>query len=129
MSVLELWLLVGLYSGINHCYKALWLWKMRIQCYSNRNWIPLTAGRLLVCFCSPSLSSGNFHAVNWGIDLGPTMFVLSSVYHHRRKLEQEFVHIWHNTKECDQWLQHSVLFLKEYWNAWGIVVLLFKHFF
>lgn len=49
----------------------------------------MTVGRLSVCFSSPSLFTGNFHVVNGGIDSGSILFVLSSVYHLRRKQEWE----------------------------------------
>lgn len=115
---------IMLSSAICRCNEALWLWKMCIQCYSDGDWIPLALEEWQLedywfVFVPLSLSSGNFHAVNWGIDSNPTMFVLSPVYHHRRNLEQEFAHVWHNTEECDQWLQHGVLFLKRYLQYMG----------
>lgn len=52
-----------------------------------------TAGRLLVCFSSPSLFTGNFHVVNGGIDSHSLLFVLSSVHLLRREQERKLAQV------------------------------------
>lgn len=64
----------------------------------------MIVGRLSVCFSSPSLSTGYFHVVNGGIDSGSVLFVLSPVYHLKRKQEGKLEQVWlHSMKSQAMW--------------------------